>query len=362
MIVNPGPRQRGGITLNPLELTGHLKPHWTTTFKESLSHSISETTWGAASEWISSKLDPSKDIESARDYGRLISEDEFKSNYNTPGYNWHSRMTVTEADILQDISYDQIRHDLIMKNVNEDQTGWLASSLGFMAIQFTDPINFLPLAWIISKSTGYGKIFNLGKNKLQTSKWIRSEWKDQGAITSSINEISNMGSPIPFGMGPMRTTLAYGAEGTLIEGARQGVFYGRDAAMGKDFDTQSALLSVGLGFGIGSGFGAILDIHRAVAPEVRFSNLRNALFNKFSKDGDLSPVTNNIDLPDAQLRMPKSTDEVDIELTSTRKNKEAEINDSISPEDHERYKVLHTLGRRVLETAKKCHARFKGNA
>ena len=70
---------------------------------------------------------------------------------------------------------------------------------------------------------------------------------------------------------------------------------------------------------------------------------------------------NNIDLPNAQQSTLKSTDEVDVELTSTRKNKETEINETITPEDRERYKALGSLGRRVLRTAKKCADKFRGN-
>ena len=307
---NAGLPQHGPL-LNPIEYTAVGRPHDTTIFRESFKQGQVHTSYGAVRD-----LFTTPDIGGE---GYIIEEDEWKADYWRPNMEegWHERMTYTEAEIQAERADQEFRYSLITRNATEDWGGWLAQAGGVLAPQFLDPVNYLPLAGIFTKAARIGLKFT----------------------TSS--------------------KVAYGLEGALIETGRQGLFFARDEAVGRNFDAATGIFSIAIGMGIGTGYGTLRDLHKTIPFRQRLQNLGKA-WDDLHNEKPLSNLNNDPYVTQAPATRPLTTDEVDAGVQGTRTGDETTFKNEATPEDIERYAALAPWRIRVIRTVKQCLSRFGG--
>ena len=301
----PGSFVQHGRPLSMIEVAKVMQPADSTIFRASLARGFDDTSYVAAWQWGSAPEDD----------GRLIEEDEFEERYSRPGFQWHKRMTVTQAQIGSELSDQDKRYRLLTSGTQGDTSAWLAQVGGTLAPQFLDPLNYLPLAGLLGKATLFAK----GMSKAK----------------------------------------ALGIEGGVIEGARQGIFYGRDTALHRDFDGKAAMMSVAMGVGIGSGFGLMLDAKIPFKAGVRhLGNAWDQVIVQGRKMARLGPET---DFPQTPTATPREVGGVLDDLNMQGKADEAEAPE-LSPEAKERYDALRGLIPRAAALVKGCMTRIRGGS
>jgi hypothetical protein len=288
-----------------LELAKYMHPTDATVFRESFVRGFEEVSYTAVYDWFNAPEDD----------GLLIPKEDFNESYSRPGFNWHERMTVTQAQIGAERADSDYRYELLTSHASYDWSAMLARAGGSLAPQFLDPVNYLPLA-------GY-----LGKAAFLSRRLSKA--------------------------------VALGAEGAVIESARQGLFYGRDQALGKTFDLSGAMLSIGMGMGIGSGYGMMLDQASSLRTGLRhLGNSWDQLIVQGKKAVKLGP---DAEFPEAVIPESPNTGDILDDLNTQKAADDAVLSDTeLSPQAKERYAALQSFGPRAIALMRGCMARLKG--
>jgi len=301
----PGGVAQHGRPYSLLEAAKVLQPADSTVFRASVARGFDEVSYTATYDWFNAPEDD----------GLLIPEEDFDRSYSRPGLDWHERMTVTQAQIGAELSDRDYRYQLVTSHASRDWSAMLAQAGGSLAPQFLDPVNYLPLVGFLGKVSRWGAKISKAK--------------------------------------------ALGTEGAVIESARQGVFYGRDQALGKEFDLSGAMLSIGMGIGIGSGYGMMLDQGSSLRTGLgHLGNAWDQLIVQGKKAVKLGP---DAEFPEAIIPESPKTSEVLDDLNTQKAADDAVLSDTeLSPEAKERYAALQSFGPRAIALVRGCMARLKG--
>lgn len=315
--LHTGTPQHFGPPLNPLEVARMLRPADTTVFRESFKRGAEDISpvalYQLGARAVQNLDNWFNDIEG--DGGILIPEKEFNEYFYRQGHKWNERMTFTQAQIGAELADRDLRYELLTSHADRDWSAMLSRAGGVLGPQFLDPVNYLPLAGLLGRAT-------------QLSRGLSR-------------------------------TKALGAEAGIIETARQGLMLGRDTVYGREFDAQSAMLSIGMGVGIGSGFGMMLDSGASFRQGLSY--LGDSWDQLIVQGRRHVRLRANTEFPETPQPQASTADDVLEDLNTASVAAEAEVPDTaLSPEAKARYDALKGVRQRAIALVRGCMTRIKG--